>query len=211
MNFFHGNDKSIFCQIFFRQLLGNIIFHIDTVADQNSFRLLIHRLLKLYNKAIVAALGQMLDRGESSERYDGGGRWLDIAGQYVTKREVEALLDALEEVGGYRASAEQREKLDKVMWDAEGHRLADTVAIAPQKLAEAAGFEAIVLTADAPVQGVREREWRHPLPPGASAPVLSGLKPSEYVVIGGVHLLREKQKIHPIDRENRPVTIQAGG
>ena len=51
------------------------------------------------------------------------------------------MLDALEEVGGYRASAEQREKLDKVMWDAEGHRLADTVAIAPQKLAEAAGFE----------------------------------------------------------------------
>lgn len=57
----------------------------------------LHRGLKLYNKAIVAALGQMLDRGESSERYDGGGRWLDIAGQYVTKREVEALLDALEE------------------------------------------------------------------------------------------------------------------
>lgn len=51
------------------------------------------------------------------------------------------MLDALEEVGGYRASAEQREKLDKVMWDAEGHRLADTVAIASQKLAEAAGFE----------------------------------------------------------------------
>ncbi len=44
-----------------------------------------------------------------------------------------------------------------------------------------------------------------------SVPVLSGLKPSDYVVIGGVHLLREKQKIHPIDRENRPVTIQAGG
>ena len=38
--------------------------------------------------------------------------------------------------------------------------------------AEAAGFEAIVLTADAPVQGVREREWRHPLPPGASAPAV---------------------------------------
>lgn len=44
-----------------------------------------------------------------------------------------------------------------------------------------------------------------------SVPVLSGLKPSDYVVIGGVHLLREKQKIHPIDRENRPVRIQAGG
>ena len=30
--------------------------------------------------------------------------------------------------------------------------------------AEAAGFEAIVLTVDAPVQGVRDRERRHPLP-----------------------------------------------
>lgn len=44
-----------------------------------------------------------------------------------------------------------------------------------------------------------------------SVPVLSGLKASDYVVIGGVHLLRDKQKIHPIDRENRPVKIQAGG
>lgn len=44
-----------------------------------------------------------------------------------------------------------------------------------------------------------------------SVPVLGGLKSTDYVVIGGVHLLREKQKIRPIDRENRPVTIQAGG
>ena len=31
--------------------------------------------LKLYNKAIVAALGQMLDRGESSERYTRASSW----------------------------------------------------------------------------------------------------------------------------------------
>ena len=43
-----------------------------------------------------------------------------------------------------------------------------------------------------------------------SVPVLSGLKATDYVVIGGVHLLREKQKIQPIDRENRAVNIQAG-
>ena len=43
-----------------------------------------------------------------------------------------------------------------------------------------------------------------------SVPVLSGLKPEDYVVIGGVHLLRNQQKINPIDRENRRVTIQAG-
>ena len=43
-----------------------------------------------------------------------------------------------------------------------------------------------------------------------SVPVLSGLNANDYVVIGGVHILREKQKIQPIDRENRAVKIQAG-
>lgn len=43
-----------------------------------------------------------------------------------------------------------------------------------------------------------------------TVPVLSGLKSSDWVVVGGVHLLREKQKIHPIDRQNRAVKIQAG-
>ena len=54
------------------------------------------RGIGLYNKFVVAALGAMLDRGESASRYDGSGRWLDVAGQYVTKREVEALLDAVD-------------------------------------------------------------------------------------------------------------------
>lgn len=54
------------------------------------------RGIGLYNRFIVAALGAMLDRGESAERYDGSGRWLDIAGQYITKREVEAILDAID-------------------------------------------------------------------------------------------------------------------
>ncbi len=42
-----------------------------------------------------------------------------------------------------------------------------------------------------------------------SVPILSGLNANSWVVVGGVHLLREKQKIHPVDRENRAVTIQA--
>ncbi len=54
------------------------------------------RGIGLYNKFVVAALGAMLDRGESASRYDGSGRWLDVAGQYVTKREVEAILDAVD-------------------------------------------------------------------------------------------------------------------
>lgn len=40
--------------------------------------------------------------------------------------------------------------------------------------------------------------------------VLSGLSPNDYVVIGGVHLLREKQKIKPIDKDNRAVTLKQG-
>lgn len=42
--------------------------------------------------------------------------------------------------GGYIASEDEKSLLKNVMWDEEGHRLPNTVAIAPQKLAEAAGF-----------------------------------------------------------------------
>ena len=49
-------------------------------------------------------------------------------------------VEALVAEGAYLASAEEAEKLKTVMWDAEGHRLPDTVAISAQKLAEAAGF-----------------------------------------------------------------------
>lgn len=50
------------------------------------------------------------------------------------------MVECLKAEGGYLANAEESEALKLVMWDAEGHRLPDTVAIAPQKLAEAAGF-----------------------------------------------------------------------
>ena len=55
-----------------------------------------HRRPDIHQTAEQAALGAMLDRGESAARYDGSGRWLDVAGQYVTKREVEAILDAVD-------------------------------------------------------------------------------------------------------------------
>ncbi len=56
----------------------------------------LQRGLKLYNKAIVAALGAMLDRGASNPRYDGSGRWLDLAGQYITRRAVREILEAVD-------------------------------------------------------------------------------------------------------------------
>ena len=42
--------------------------------------------------------------------------------------------------GGHLATGAEKTALRRVMWDAEGHRLPDTVAIAPQRLAAAAGF-----------------------------------------------------------------------
>jgi sulfoacetaldehyde dehydrogenase len=50
------------------------------------------------------------------------------------------VLEQLQIEGAYLANEEERELLKKVMWDEEGHRLPNTVAIAPQKLAEIAGF-----------------------------------------------------------------------
>ena len=56
----------------------------------------LRRGLKLYNKAIVAALGAMLGKGGFDPHYDGSGCWLDLAGQYITRREVAAILDAVD-------------------------------------------------------------------------------------------------------------------
>jgi sulfoacetaldehyde dehydrogenase len=50
------------------------------------------------------------------------------------------LVAQLQREGGYLASEAEKTALRRVMWDDEGHRLPDTVAIAPQKLASAAGF-----------------------------------------------------------------------
>lgn len=57
---------------------------------------LLQRGLKLYNKAIVASLGAMLAKGGASPACDGRGRWLDVAGQYITKRAVDDLLHAVD-------------------------------------------------------------------------------------------------------------------
>lgn len=50
------------------------------------------------------------------------------------------MVEALIKEGAYLANEEEAEMLKGVMWDEMGHRLPSTVAISPQKLAEAAGF-----------------------------------------------------------------------
>lgn len=52
----------------------------------------------------------------------------------------DAVLKQLEVEGGYFATGDEKERLRLVMWNPEGQRLADTVAIPPQQLAEKAGF-----------------------------------------------------------------------
>jgi sulfoacetaldehyde dehydrogenase len=52
----------------------------------------------------------------------------------------EAMIAQLQKEGGYLASEAEKERLRAVLWDEAGHRTPNTVAIAPQKLAEIAGF-----------------------------------------------------------------------
>ena len=66
--------------------------HRKVVIKANMLR----RGIGLYNKAVVASMGAMLARGASAPDADGSGRWLDIAGQYITKRAVDEILDAVD-------------------------------------------------------------------------------------------------------------------
>jgi len=52
----------------------------------------------------------------------------------------EDAVSALETAGGYLLNEEEQEAIKKVMWDEECHRLSDSVAQSPQKMAELAGF-----------------------------------------------------------------------
>ena len=62
----------------------------------------LRRGLRLYNKAIAASLGAMIEAGHSDAGYDGSGEWLDLAGQYITRRETLRILDMIE--GGQLAT-----------------------------------------------------------------------------------------------------------
>lgn len=57
---------------------------------------LLARGLRLYQKAIVASLGEMLREGSLREEFDGRGRWVDAAGQFLTKRAMDQWLDAVD-------------------------------------------------------------------------------------------------------------------
>ena len=58
----------------------------------------------------------------------------------VDARVYDRFLDALQKEGGYLATAEEKGKLEKAMWDGDGHRTLDTVARAASVIAHKAGF-----------------------------------------------------------------------
>lgn len=51
-----------------------------------------------------------------------------------------AMVEQFIKEGGYLCNAEEKALLEKALWDEEGHRTFNTVACAPQKIAEQAGF-----------------------------------------------------------------------
>lgn len=53
----------------------------------------------------------------------------------------ERLLARLIQEGGYLVAPEEKAKLQAVLWDAEGHRTSDTIAISAQRIAARAGFD----------------------------------------------------------------------
>src|SRR5204863_470738 len=66
---------------------------------------------------------------------------LTPAGNAIIEASIfDKLLKQLQVEGGYLASDVEKAALRRVMWDADGHRTSDTVAVSPQKLARAAGF-----------------------------------------------------------------------
>jgi sulfoacetaldehyde dehydrogenase len=50
-------------------------------------------------------------------------------------------INALIEAGGYLLNESEQESIKKIMWDEECHRLPDSVAQSPQRMAQLAGFE----------------------------------------------------------------------
>ena len=58
----------------------------------------------------------------------------------IDDRVYEAMRAALVAEGGHLCNAQEKALLEKAMWDAEGHRTIDTVAVSAQRIGEIAGF-----------------------------------------------------------------------
>lgn len=56
----------------------------------------LRRGLQRYGQALAATLGDLLARGVDDPACDGRGAWIDAAGQYIARSQMERLLDAIE-------------------------------------------------------------------------------------------------------------------
>jgi acyl-CoA reductase-like NAD-dependent aldehyde dehydrogenase len=59
----------------------------------------------------------------------------------VDAKLYDAMIEQLQNEGGYLCNDREKASLEKVLWDEEGHRRGDTVAISAQRIAELAGFK----------------------------------------------------------------------
>jgi sulfoacetaldehyde dehydrogenase len=59
----------------------------------------------------------------------------------VDAKLYDAMIEQLQKEGGYLCNDSEKVLLEKVLWDKEGHRRGDTVAISAQRIAELAGFK----------------------------------------------------------------------
>ncbi|HEY0919020.1 aldehyde dehydrogenase family protein [Devosia sp.] len=58
----------------------------------------------------------------------------------IDDRLYDAMRDALVAEGGYLCNAQEKALLEKAMWDTEGHRTIETVAVSARRIGEIAGF-----------------------------------------------------------------------
>jgi sulfoacetaldehyde dehydrogenase len=58
----------------------------------------------------------------------------------VDAKLYDSMIEHLQKEGGYLCNDQEKALLEKALWDAEGHRTANTIAIAPQQIAKIAGF-----------------------------------------------------------------------
>ena len=59
----------------------------------------------------------------------------------VDAKLYDAMIEQLQKEGGYLCNDKEKASLEKVLWDEQGHRRGDTVAISAQRIAELAGFK----------------------------------------------------------------------
>jgi sulfoacetaldehyde dehydrogenase len=59
----------------------------------------------------------------------------------IDERVYQPMLEALQKEGGYLAIGDEAARIERVIWDRQGHRLPDSVACSPQRIGELAGVD----------------------------------------------------------------------